>query len=667
MPNNVLAGPILRRTTKNRVCVWIATSEPVQLRLTILNDKKKEVGSGGMDNVNPEGIRLGNELYIHLLQARPPKGKIYDHDVKLYYRIEKTTKQKNAPLFSAEELGGLVYGSDPYPGFFIPSQLKNILHGSCRKPHGRVTAGDGLTSGHVLMQKTYDDLQKRPAMLLLTGDQIYADDVSLSLFAKLKEEAIRLAGQKEEMPQIGRPYDIALHGRKQALNKNKSGFTSTESHNHLLSFGEYAAMYIYAFGNLPGWQPVWKWETLQKKGIQAGEEKKAKKALEDQNDFLRSFHKQNANVRKLFANIPTYMIFDDHDVTEDWNITHFWFDSVRQSPLGRRTIANALAAYWAFQGWGNDPDNFDRDLIGSIVRQHSGSHDAFGNSQKGQAISEERLAEGERYDLFTWKHHSWGFSIPSSVPVIALDTRTQRRYDDYHLPAQIMDRYSLDWLRSQWAKIKSDVAVGDTWPVFLAATPVLGFKPYEAIQKRALRSVKKVMQYVGKKYLIPVRMIKGRLDLAVVNVMDIESWAANKNGYKALFDTLQGEMRLPGCIFLSGDMHFSFSAKGEFTCNGKTLPCLQFVSSPLHNMPSEFNRRILETVSKWKLRGKLRVRFAWGKRNRWTSTSLLLSPEDKSPPVQVDANIGLVEFDDNRPICHSLLAGQEKRIDYHIL
>jgi len=60
-------------------------------------------------------------------------------------------------------------------------------------------------------------------------------------------------------------------------------------------------------------------------------------------------------VRRALANVPTYMIFDDHDVTDDWNLTARWRDRVRASPAGRRIVANALAAYWAFQGWGNDP------------------------------------------------------------------------------------------------------------------------------------------------------------------------------------------------------------------------------------------------------------------------------------------------------------------------
>jgi hypothetical protein len=39
---------------------------------------------------------------------------------------------------------------------------------------------------------------------------------------------------------------------------------------------------------------------------------------------------------------------------------------VHESPRARRVVANALAAYWALQGWGNNPDTFGRSFIETI-------------------------------------------------------------------------------------------------------------------------------------------------------------------------------------------------------------------------------------------------------------------------------------------------------------
>jgi hypothetical protein len=650
MTKKVLAGPILRRTTKSRVCVWLATSEPMHLQLTVSDTDNNPLGTGSMDDMNPEGIQLGEDLFVHLLQARSENASGYPFDTLMYYRIDEIRDGNRTPLFSDEELRQLVYGVHPYPSFFIPSTLKNLLHGSCRKPHGKCTSADALSHGHTLMQGTCDNLDSRPAILLLTGDQIYADDVALSLNARLREQAIHLTGRAERMPQIGNPGNIPLHGRKHALKENKSGFSSGESENHLLSFGEYAAMYLYTFGNLSAWEPVWKWDELQNLGIAQGEEESAREAMDDQNSYLRTFHSTLPDVRRLLANIPTYMIFDDHDVTDDWNITHSWYDDVRESEFGRRIVSNALAACWAFQSWGNDPDNFDKDMVWSIQQRLTDPHD--------------NPAIAERYDLHTWKYRGWGFSVPTVPPIIAIDSRTQRQYDDYNLPAQLVDRYALDWLRVEWAKLVTDNDIPpDTWPVLIAATPVLGFTPIEGFQDKILRLTNKLLQFFAKKYLFLFWLpwLGGPLDRKLVNIMDIESWAANKKGYKALFDVLQARIKLPGCLFLSGDVHYSFSANGEFVCDGETFACLQLTSSALNNMPGERNQKLLEKLGDELPKGKHGVMFAWKKRDRWSSSSTLLRPKETPTPIHADSALGLVQFSDSRPVNHILLTGSGKR------
>ena len=51
-------------------------------------------------------------------------------------------------------------------------------------------------------------------------------------------------------------------------------------------------------------------------------------------DFVQGLDK----VQRLLAHIPTYMIFDDHDVTDDWNITAQWEQAAYQNPLAKRMI-----------------------------------------------------------------------------------------------------------------------------------------------------------------------------------------------------------------------------------------------------------------------------------------------------------------------------------------
>ena len=62
------------------------------------------------------------------------------------------------------------------------------------------------------------------------------------------------------------------------------------------------------------------------------------------------------------ANIPTYMIFDDHDFTDDWNLNPMWYDRVYHTSLGVTAARNALVSYALFQDWGNDPLKYEKPL-----------------------------------------------------------------------------------------------------------------------------------------------------------------------------------------------------------------------------------------------------------------------------------------------------------------
>src|SRR5262249_50983870 len=67
------------------------------------------------------------------------------------------------------------------------------------------------------------------------------------------------------------------------------------------------------------------------------------------------FYEALPRVRRTLANVPTYMIVDDHDVTDDWNLNPIWVDRVSNTTFGRAILRNALASYTVFQDWGNDP------------------------------------------------------------------------------------------------------------------------------------------------------------------------------------------------------------------------------------------------------------------------------------------------------------------------
>jgi hypothetical protein len=58
-------------------------------------------------------------------------------------------------------------------------------------------------------------------------------------------------------------------------------------------------------------------------------------------------------VRWLFSVIPTAMIFDDHDVHDDWNTSAAWRRDVTALPWWGSRIEGAYQSYWVYQHLGN--------------------------------------------------------------------------------------------------------------------------------------------------------------------------------------------------------------------------------------------------------------------------------------------------------------------------
>lgn len=425
-------------------------------------------------------------------------------------------------------------------------------------------------------------------------------------------------------------------------------------------------MYIYVFGNARNWQRPKYWGEIKTSHIAVSDEER--NIIYENLDAIKNFDQPESllKVRRLLANIPTYMIFDDHDVTDDWNITGYWYDKVRSSPLGRRIISNALAAYWAFQGWGNDPGNFDSDMITSITEHlNNANNDTM---------------RGEHYDLMTWKHRGWGFSIATNPPIIVMDSRTQRQSDNPSYPPQLMDRYALDWLRVEWSKLKTckinchgnaGTINKDTCPILVATTPVFGFSPIEHIVRFGLwlisycktKQCLKFMEKLEESWLIS----------NFINKFDVEAWTSNLDGFTAFLDTVLHKMDIEQCVFLSGDVHYSFSEKCLYRSGtshfiaGKNLNFYQLTSSSLRNEPGnsqktalnkleriEEGRPLWQQIKRLFRRSMILIR-GWRKDHELLEFSPAPTDVSQNRRIIAQCNLGQVIFDSNGlPIRHTL-------------
>ena len=79
-------------------------------------------------------------------------------------------------------------------------------------------------------------------------------------------------------------------------------------------------------------------------------------------------------VRWLLASVASTMVWDDHDVHDDWNISRPWLERMRVLPYWRERITGAVMSYWLYQHLGNlSPAELEADALLARVRAGGGA------------------------------------------------------------------------------------------------------------------------------------------------------------------------------------------------------------------------------------------------------------------------------------------------------
>jgi hypothetical protein len=355
----IFAGPIVRKVAQDDVYVWVAL-EAVSTVEVVVFSGDTIIGRG-----LSQSISLQDKVFIHLTKVLPVRGS-FPINQPLGYSIGVPASGSfdHLPFGAVIAKDGLTYGSNhgfAYPTFIIQggNAKLNIAFGSCRKIHDE--GADAFTLVDQFLQQNYNDTSKRPHVLYLGGDQIYADDVEQDYVLPAIIALSKRLSLVEQLPQSA-TYTTSYLKRGEIV--KKAGFTSTAAEGHLLSFGEFVAMYGLTL-SANNWQGLIAGNTTAavEDPIQRSEKQQI---LGTVKDFIGSL----PGVRRVSANTATYMIFDDHDVTDDWFITNKDKRTVLGNANGRRIIANAMAAYFLFQGWGNAPERFNFPEIKEIIEAH---------------------------------------------------------------------------------------------------------------------------------------------------------------------------------------------------------------------------------------------------------------------------------------------------------
>ncbi len=533
----VIVGPIVRKVTSNSCHVWLVSSNADAPSLSLSHGDSVLAGDSQSDTV-----RVGKHAFIHLVTFSASTS-FEDRERINYKLIFNDHQQQNA---WEKEQRALLYKDQASLSFHYTGTPETILHGSCRKPHFH--GDDALVQVDNLHKIAFEENASFPDLLLMTGDQIYADDVAGPMLKAIHSVIARLGLYHEalEGAVVNNTSDLATHEhgfyeREQLLPqiatntvlssiffgaKKKPVFTSVNAQNHLIGSAEIIAMYLLVWSDT-----LWPDIVIDKDRIP----EKYNAIFDKENEALTGFVKPLLQVRRALAHIPTYMIFDDHDVTDDWNLTRGWEQEVYGNPLSKRMIGNALIGYLLCQGWGNAPEK-----VTSLIQKVKASLD-----KQGLAAHNEIVDELLDFD-------QWHYRIDTTPPIEVLDTRTQRWRSESNMnkPSGLMDWEALcDFQHS---------IIGKESVIVVSAAPIYGVKVIEAIQK--------VFTFFGKALTV-----------------DAENWMAHKGTANVILNIFRHYKTPPDFIILSGDVHYSFVYDVRLRFRRNSPHITQFTCSGLKN------------------------------------------------------------------------------------
>jgi len=554
----IIAGPLLRRLSPEQLVLWWVSPHISSGYFQCYIDDEIVLNID-LNDSNVDTFTIGTKAVVHLLDIEIclPVNQYIEYDLLLNTDFGIKNLQQIIPT--------ITYGDKIRPSFIIQSHITNMLHGSCRNPHAK--SEDSLLAGDDLLAQTLQSSEQRPALLMMSGDQIYADHVAAPTLYAIHQviELLGLNNEKfdcintinnevnnsDELHQLHDQY----YRRLELLPKTKLGipwykrdvqqeiFTSTAAHNHLMSFAEVIAMYLLV------WSPsLWRNVSLTGFNVPTSFNKTYQSELKEIETFVEGL----PQVQRLLAHTPTYMIFDDHDVTDDWNLTALWEQAAYENPLSKRIIGNMLMGYWLCQGWGNDPKQFRGDFLTT-------------------AMAYNKEPNKENHDSFINKvlnFSKWQFHLETTPKLVVVDSRTRRWQNDEDLedPSGLMDWEAMCELQQE--------LIGENSVILVSPAPIFGVKIIETIQR--------IATMCGK-------------PLAV----DAENWMAHTESANTILNIFKHPKTPQNFVILSGDVHYSFVYDIELRFRDHSPQIWQVTSSGIKNKFPEPLIGYLDRINRW--------------------------------------------------------------------
>jgi hypothetical protein len=266
------------------------------------------------------------------------------------------------------------------------------------------------------------------------------------------------------------------------------------------------------------------------------------------------------------------MIFDDHDVIDDWNISGVWAEKQRAQPWWRERLLGAYMSYWIYQHIGNlSPRELREEPILAEVRAHDGDAEEVLRRYAAKAADE---VAATRWSF----HRDFG-----RTRLIVLDSRAGRIVD-HDDRRQMLSDEQWQWVHEKMQGDFDHLLIASSVPVLMSP----GLHYLEGWNERVCAGA------WGRAARRPAEILRQAIDL--------EHWPA----FRGSFDRLLAEIEAVGTrdgqvpastILLSGDVHHAYLARAEFPADSGFRPALlQAVCSPMRNPLSFYERAFMKAA-----------------------------------------------------------------------
>ncbi|MFI9647769.1 alkaline phosphatase D family protein [Streptomyces sp. NPDC052040] len=263
-------------------------------------------------------------------------------------------------------------------------------------------------------------------------------------------------------------------------------------------------------------------------------------------------------IRWLLSTVPSLMVFDDHDLIDDWNTSAAWLTGMRATTWWRERLLGGLMAYWVHQHLGNlSPAELAADPLYAAVCA----------TPDGTDVLRAYAAQADTHpETVRWSHRrDFG-----RVRVVMVDSRAARVLDEDG--RAMLDPAEAEWFEEQVRGARDGcdhLLIGTSLP-WLLPRLVHDAETWNAQLCRGVR---------GDRW--------ARFGERLRQKADLEHWSAFPESFRALADLVAEAATGPGApagvYVLSGDVHHGYLAEPVWPDRSPDARILQLTCSPVHN------------------------------------------------------------------------------------